>query len=291
MGVFLIQPALKQSTSSLIRDQTAHPSTTSDSVLSSGKKALAEAYSHTLTQLSTQSNMIERIKGSSTNMRIAIRDLEREQEEGKLRVRKLEEQVEQMSDALDKLILNNTNQVTVVTVDLKTEKKRTNALNVSLVRHMSYFCLYRSQILQSAISEVLYSLMGTDKSQDLPDPLTNPNAFWLTVDEEEHLRPKWDQSWSANIKWHSKFVKKFKADGKSLAPTCPPSVIDDITPKELKKTTRGTTFKNLKTKYKNQQKTTTLQAHDVTEDRRDDRKSKVGCLFRCTRFNILILSF
>jgi hypothetical protein len=201
------------------------------------------------------------------------------QEEGELRVKKLGEQVEQMSDALDKLILNNANQVTAVTVDPKTEKKRTNALNVSLVWHVTYF--HCSQTLQSAISEVLYSLMGTDKSQDLPDPLTNPNAFWLTVDEEEHLRPKWDQSWSANIKWHSKFVKKFKADGKSLSPTCPPSVIDDITPKELKKTAGGTTFKNLKTKYKNQQKTTTLQAHDVTEDRRDDRKSKAGCHFCC----------
>jgi hypothetical protein len=279
MGVFFAQQVSKQATSSPTTDQTAHPQITSDLVLSGGKKALAEAYSRTLTQLSTQSSTIERIKGSSVNMRIAIRELEREQEKGELRVKKLEEQVEQMSDALDKLILNNANQVTAVTVDPKTEKKRTNALNVSLVWHVTYF--HCSQTLQSAISEVLYSLMDTDKSQDLPDPLTNPNAFWLTVDEEEHLRPKWDQSWSANIKWHSKFVKKFKADGKSLSPTCPPSVIDDITPKELKKTAGGTTFKNLKTKYKNQQKTTTLQAHDVTEDRRDDRKSKAGCHFCC----------
>jgi len=216
MGVFLIQPASKQSPSSPIKDQPTHPSTTANSALFGGKKALAEAYSHTLTQLSTQSNMIERIKCSSTNMRIAIRDLEGKQEEGELRVRKLEEQVEQMSDALNKLILSNANQVTVVTINLKTEKKRMNALNVSLVWHMSYLCLYRSQILQSAISEVFYSLMRTDKSQDLPDPLTNPNAFWLTVDEEEHLHPKWDQSWSTNVKWHSRFVKKFKADGTAV---------------------------------------------------------------------------
>jgi hypothetical protein len=136
MGVFLIQPASKQSTSSPIRDQPTHLSTTSDSVLFGGEKALAEAYARMLTQLSTQSNMIERIKGSSTNMRIAIRDLERQQEEGELRVRKLEEQVEQMLDALDKLILSNANQVTVVAVDPKTEKKRTNALNVSPVWHV-----------------------------------------------------------------------------------------------------------------------------------------------------------
>ena len=86
-----------------------------------------------LTQLSTQSNMIEHIKRSSMNMRIAIQDLEGEQEEGELCVRKLEEQVEQMSDALDKLILSNANQVIVVTVNPKMEKKRTNVLNVSLV--------------------------------------------------------------------------------------------------------------------------------------------------------------
>jgi hypothetical protein len=84
--------------------------------------------------------------------------------------------------------------------------------------------------------------------------------------------------------------QKFKADGKSLSPACPPSVIDNITPKELKKIVGGTTFKNLKTKYKNQQKTMTLQAHNVTEDCQDDRKSKVGCLFHCVHFKMLISS-
>ena len=113
-------------------DQPTRPSGTSDSVSSGSKKALAEAYSHTLTQLSSQSNAIALMKGSSTNMRISIRELEHQQEEGELRINKLEEQFEQMSDALNKLILSNTNQVTAVAADPKEEKKRTNTLNVSL---------------------------------------------------------------------------------------------------------------------------------------------------------------
>jgi hypothetical protein len=56
-----------------------------------------------------------------------------------------------------------------------------NAVDVSLVIHVIQ--IY-SWALQSAISEVLYS---TDKSQDLIDLVTNPNTFWLTVDEEEHF--------------------------------------------------------------------------------------------------------
>jgi hypothetical protein len=83
MGVFFAQQVSKQATSSPTTDQTAHPQITSDLVLSGGKKALAEAYSRTLTQLSTQSSTIERIKGSSVNMRIAIRELEREQDHSK----------------------------------------------------------------------------------------------------------------------------------------------------------------------------------------------------------------
>jgi hypothetical protein len=53
MGVFLAQPLLKQPMSSPAVDQPVHPPTTSDTTSTGSKKALAEAYSHTLTQLNT----------------------------------------------------------------------------------------------------------------------------------------------------------------------------------------------------------------------------------------------
>jgi hypothetical protein len=89
--------------------------------------------------------------------------------------------------------------------------------------------------------------------------LSNPQPLWVTtgldVHDSTHTTGLEPPSMQYNndrrkllhlrIKWHSKFVKKFKADEKSLSPTCPPSVIDDsITSKELKKTA---VFKNLKT--------------------------------------------
>jgi hypothetical protein len=46
------------------------------------------------------------------NMRISIQELEHDQEEGKLHFNRLEEQVEQISDRLNKLLLSSTNQVT-----------------------------------------------------------------------------------------------------------------------------------------------------------------------------------
>ena len=95
--------------------------------------------------------------------------------------------------------------------------------------------------------------MGIEKGGDLPAPLDDANKFWAVADDEKLLRPKFDQSWTANSKWHTEFVKKFKKDGHSIDPFCPKTVFDTIESTALKKIAGSVTFKNLKLKYKEQE--------------------------------------
>jgi hypothetical protein len=132
-----------------------------------------------------------------------------------------------------------------------------------------------------AVGRVLNKMMGIEKGQDLPTPLPGSDDFWLDVNGESLLRPKFEASWTANIKWHTAFVTKFKNDAHTIDPYCPKSIIDNIDKTKLKKVAGNTTFKNLKLKYKEQERPTAIQEHNVQEDRRDDRKMKANLMSHC----------
>jgi hypothetical protein len=64
---------------------------------------------------------------ANTNLRVAVRELEREQEEGDERISKCETQLTELTDSVAKLMLNRPMEST----DPAAMKKNTNALNVS----------------------------------------------------------------------------------------------------------------------------------------------------------------
>ena len=123
--------------------------------------------------------------------------------------------------------------------------------------------------------------MGITKGEDLPEPLPGDKDFYVTIDNERLLRPKFDQSWTANAKWHNDFATKFKKDAHTLDPFCPVDLITNTDKVTLKKIAGNTTFKNMKLKYREMQRPTGIQMDNIKEERRDDRKSKVNSYLAC----------
>ena len=119
-------------------------------------------------------------------------------------------------------------------------------------------------------------MTGITKGEDLPEPLPGDKDFYVTIDDEHLLQPKFDQFWTANTKWHNDFATKFKKDAHTLDPFCPVDLITNTDKVTLKKMAGNTTFKNMKLKYREMQRPTGIQMDNVKEECWDDRKSKVN---------------
>jgi hypothetical protein len=237
------------------------------------KKASVDNYTFIKSRLEAQDSKIILLKNTVMNLRVLVGELEREQEEGAERTTQCESQIARLEESITKLLLG---QSQPGGSDTQNEKKNSNALNVR-IRHLYLYPRSKScDLLKMAVGKVLNKMMGIEKGQDLPTPLPGSDDFWLDVGGENLLRPKFEVSWTANIKWHSAFVTKFKNDAHTIDPYCPKSIIDDIDKTKLKKIAGNTTFKNLKLKYKEQRRPNAIQEHNVQEDRRDDRKMKVN---------------
>ncbi|RDB30029.1 hypothetical protein Hypma_014072 [Hypsizygus marmoreus] len=130
----------------------------------------------------------------------------------------------------------------------------------------------KTNALSAAIREVFYNLMDIQANDQLPAPLPF-GEYWTdgVIEGERILRPQFSLSWTNNSKWHKDFVKKFKESAHTLYPALPQPIIDKLTPAEIKKLA-GQTYKNLKTRYKNEQKTGDEQKDDVKQARRNERK-------------------
>ncbi|KII96109.1 hypothetical protein PLICRDRAFT_26329 [Plicaturopsis crispa FD-325 SS-3] len=133
----------------------------------------------------------------------------------------------------------------------------------------------KNNALTKAIYNVLFAMMGTEANEPLPDPMQN-NAFYTPstiADEAPHLRPDWTVSFSNNSKWHSDFIARFRIDGHALSPGCPKSTVDDIPVATLKKLMGKPMFKNLKERYKEQQKDLPERKETVALARRNERRA------------------
>jgi hypothetical protein len=78
-------------------------------------------------KIDAQDKKISTLINANTNLRVAVRELEREQEEGDERISKCETRLTELTDSVAKLMLNRPMEST----DPAATKKNNNALNVS----------------------------------------------------------------------------------------------------------------------------------------------------------------
>jgi len=151
-----------------------------------------------------------------------VRELERKQEQGAEWTTQCELQIASLAEAIEKLLLGQSETGS----NTQNEKKNSNMLNVNIHHLYLYLLSNNCALLKMAVSRVLNKMMGIEKGQDLPTPLPGSDDFWLNVDGESFLQPKFEASWTANIKWHTAFVTKFKNDAHTIDPYCPISCLN-----------------------------------------------------------------
>jgi hypothetical protein len=100
---------------------------TSPAPFKKSKKAIVDSTSFYKSKIDAQDKKISMLINANTNLRVAVRELEREQEEGDERISKCETQLTELTDSVAKLMLNRPMEST----DPAAIKKNTNALNVS----------------------------------------------------------------------------------------------------------------------------------------------------------------
>jgi hypothetical protein len=132
-------------------------------------------------------------------------------------------------------------------------------------------------------------MMGIEANEALPAPVDNANEYWADIDEltidnkissTKVLRPKWELSWTANVKWHGAYVERFRRDACTYEPTLSQDTIDKLPSKTLKSLT-GKVFKNMKQKYKEGGKPISVQSLNVQSARREKRQLDVRVFDMC----------
>jgi hypothetical protein len=128
-------------------------------------------------------------------------------------------------------------------------------------------------------------MMGTLPNENLPHA-PGDGTFWVDTDipDERLLRPDFKLSWTENRSWHSALFKRFKKEGHTLSPNCPESLTQSIGAKEFYAVANIPVFKNMKLRYKEEQRHPAFREVEITMERREERKANVHpcpCSFEC----------
>ncbi|KAF7327024.1 hypothetical protein MKEN_00277300 [Mycena kentingensis (nom. inval.)] len=132
---------------------------------------------------------------------------------------------------------------------------------------------------KGALRAVLYSMMGTLKSEDLPAPRRNvppnENAYWISQPGEPKalLRPDWDKPWSANASaWFNDYFTVLQQRGSEIYTDCTAAELEALTKEKVAKQMQFTTFRNLKERWKLEQKPEQQKKNDKQGDRVEKRQ-------------------
>ncbi|KAF8833662.1 hypothetical protein BDN67DRAFT_1017302 [Paxillus ammoniavirescens] len=133
--------------------------------------------------------------------------------------------------------------------------------------------------LNCAICQILFKMMGTASSDNLPQPVNDPTKYWIKLDDDGNetesgndvLRPKFQDSWTANAKWHRSFFQHFHRDTSAYEDSLAQDAVDRITDKQLK-SAAGKVFKNMKERFKEENRPIGIQALNVQIGRREKRQ-------------------
>ena len=103
------------------------------------------------------------------------------------------------------------------------------------------------------IRHVIFEMMGTESSDNLPECLSSDNKgearYWETIDDERLLRPDFLSSWSKNAYWHKALWKEIVKRGPRLVPACTALVIETMGETAMLKLIGRTTWKHMKERY------------------------------------------
>ncbi|KIK80793.1 hypothetical protein PAXRUDRAFT_764399 [Paxillus rubicundulus Ve08.2h10] len=142
--------------------------------------------------------------------------------------------------------------------------------------------------LNCTICQILFKMMGTVSSDYLPQPVNDPTKYWIKLDDNGNetesgndvLCPKFQDSWTANTKWHQSFFQCFCRDASAYGDLLAQDAVDRITDKQLK-STAGKVFKNMKERFKEENQPIGIQALNVQIGRQEKRQIEVVLTVMC----------